>query len=218
MLEWLGTEADPIRVAFSKVFGSRWKPYGTQGGHIGGFSDDRDGVQWNVGYDPRDDRRWVGVNLEGMQYDDWPIWRLIEREAGDPTLPALVKQNKKLHDVTLLWRRDYWQASARPEIEERFIGVTPLKLGELTEPDWRSALDEAAECLTVSRKSRGRAKQTVTLADGKQVKGEVSPHLTFEYENPAKKDWEKLFREARTCMEPLHAWAVQRARQVVRFG
>jgi len=28
----------------------------------------------------------LGVNLEGMQYDDWPVARLIEREIARPLL------------------------------------------------------------------------------------------------------------------------------------
>jgi len=34
------------------------------------------------GYRPGDGFVWLGVNLEGMQYDDWPVARLIEREVS----------------------------------------------------------------------------------------------------------------------------------------
>ena len=30
-------------------------------------------VQWNAGYYPRNSAVWLGVNLEGMKYDGWPV-------------------------------------------------------------------------------------------------------------------------------------------------
>ena len=29
---------------------------------------------------------WLGVNLKGMKYDNWPVARLIERETSRPLL------------------------------------------------------------------------------------------------------------------------------------
>ncbi|MYA44598.1 MAG: hypothetical protein F4Z31_22965 [Gemmatimonadetes bacterium] len=51
-----------------------------------GLSDGNEGVQWNAGYRPGDGFVWLGLNLEGMQYDDWPVARLLEREIGRPLL------------------------------------------------------------------------------------------------------------------------------------
>ena len=45
-----------------------------------------DGVQRNAGYRPGDGFVWLGVNLEGMRYDDWPVARLIERGISRPLL------------------------------------------------------------------------------------------------------------------------------------
>ena len=42
-----------------------------------------EGVQWHAGYD---EIAWIGVNLEGMLYDGWPIARLIKRELSNPLL------------------------------------------------------------------------------------------------------------------------------------
>jgi hypothetical protein len=217
MLEWLGSEADDIRIAFSKVFGSRWRPFGSQALHVGGFSDGKEGVQWSVAYDPRDGRQWVGVNLEGMQYGDWPIARFIETELKEPDLPGLAKKHRNLAGVVAFWRRDYWQATSRPEIEEQDIAPTPIPLGELTGEQWRAALLEARNCLDSRRKRRGRATQTVTLKSGEQVTGEVSPHLTFRYTAPRQMEWEALFREARACLQPLHEWTVRRSALPIRF-
>lgn len=46
--------------------------------------DDR--VQWSAGFRPGDGFVWLGVNVEGMRYDDWPVSRLIEREICRPLL------------------------------------------------------------------------------------------------------------------------------------
>lgn len=217
MLDWLGSEADPMRIAFTKLFGTRPRPFGSIALQIGGFSDDKQGVQWNVAYDPRDGRQWVGVNLEGMQYDDWPVARLIERELRDPALPGLVREHAGLREVIVHWERDYWQATSRPEIRERNILPTPVLLGDLTAEGWRSAVEEARACLNPRRKYRGRATQQVTLQSGHQIEGEVSPHLTFRYMASGYMEWEDLCREGKACLKPIHEWATSRARKPVAF-
>jgi hypothetical protein len=217
MLEWFGDETVRIRVAFSKVFGARWRPFGSAALRLGGLSDGAESVQWNVAYDPRDGRRWVGVNLEGTQSGDWPVARLLERERRDPELLDLVRPNQALHPVVLVWRRDYWQVNSRPFIQERNIAPTPLALGDLTEEGWLGALAEAYACLDGRRKHRGRAVQTVTLANGDQVQGDVSPHLMFRYFGQGDVEWEQLFREGKERMQPLYDWAQGRAARRVTF-
>lgn len=215
MLKWIGPESERIRVAFTKVFGANPQPFGNAALRIGGFSDGKDGVQWNVAYDPDDARLWVGVNLEGMQYDDWPIARVIERELKEPSLVELVRNDPALADVHLLWRRDYWQANSRPEIEEKIIVRMPL--GALDDEAWRASLVAAQACLDKRRKYRGRGRQTVTLPNGTQVEGEVSPHLTFEYFSPAPTPYEDFFREAKGRMQNLHKWLKDRAARPITF-
>jgi hypothetical protein len=127
VLEWFGDEAARIRIACSKVFGPRWRPFGNRALQLGGLSDGAEGVQWNVAFDPRDGRRWVGVNLEGMQYDDWPVARLLERELRDPILLDLVPKDARLHPVVVLWRRDYWQATSRPVILGKLCTGAPAE-------------------------------------------------------------------------------------------
>jgi hypothetical protein len=217
MLKWLGPEGDQLRIAFTKVFGSRYEPFGSQSLHLGGLSDGKKGVQWHVGYDPRDGTRFAGVNLEGMQYDGWPVARLIERELKAPMLIEVVHGKEDLADVSLEWFRDYWQKRARPEIVERYISPTPLVLSELTAERWREALVGAAACLDSKRRRRGRATQTVTLLNGEQVTGEVSPHLTFRLTAGGDVAWEEFFRKVRTRMQPLHEWARKRSTDAVTF-
>ena len=218
MLEWLGPDGEEMRVAFTKVFGSGPRPFGSPSLHRGGLSDGVEGVQWNVAFDPRDGRQTVGVNLEGITYDDWPIARLIERELDESTLPILISRHPALAPVILRWRRDHWQAGSRLAIQESELAPTPIRLGDLDEVGWRAALDEAWGCLDSQRRRRGRGKQTVTLSNGREVEdAEVSPHLVFEFEPPEVSDWEALLREARATMEPLYQWTKERAARTVRF-
>jgi hypothetical protein len=150
-----------------------------------------------------------------MQYDDWPIARLIEQELRDPSLPKLVRDQPQLRPVVLVWERDCWQATSRPDIQEK--GIAYVQLGDLDDPQWKDMLEEARACLDPRRRYRGRATQLVTLPDGTQVEREVSPHLMFRYMDPERVEWEDLCREGKACMQPLHDWAVRRARQPVRF-
>jgi hypothetical protein len=216
-LEWLGAEKDQLRIAFTKVFGSRVRAFGTAATHVGGVSDGREGVQWRVAYDPRDGRQWVGVDLEGREYDAWPIARLILRELREISLPTVIRRNQSLRDVGLLWRRDYGQGVNRPLIQERDIAPTPIDLGDLTEPDWHAALVTARDCLNGQRKRLGRATQTVTLANGETVEGKVSPHLTFRYVAPERTEWESFLRDAKARLQPVYDWTVRRAAKPIQF-
>jgi hypothetical protein len=214
MLDWMQPEAERIRVAFTKVFGPGPQPFGNQATHVGGFSDGKDGVQWNVVYDPRDSHIAVGVNLEGMAYKDWPIATLIERELHNGSLVELVRQHPEIGNVELLWRRDYWQAKSRPEIAEREIARMPLE--NLTEDSWRAALRVASTCLDRTKKNRGRATQTVTLPNGEQVSGPVSPHLTLMCVATDSVEYEEFFRAAKKKLLPIYEWARARTAQTVK--
>ena len=62
-----------------------------------------------AGYYPRHGAVWLGVSLDGMEYDDWPVARLIEREIFRPLL--LTRYRRKVarpEKVTVLWAGDAW--------------------------------------------------------------------------------------------------------------
>jgi hypothetical protein len=217
MANWLGAEGDEMRIAFTRAFGSRWREFGNPATQIFGYSDGKNGVQWQVGYDITNEERWAGINLEGMQYDDWPVARLIERELREPSILQVVRSSERVNEVELLWRRDYWQISARPDIAQRNIPPTPIVLGALTPEAWRSALSEARDCLDRRRKYHARATQVVTLPSGEQVEGEVSPHLAFRSIRYSELSWETFLQSARTELESLHRWTVRRAAQTISF-
>ena len=102
--------ADALKGRFRDVFGCRGREFGSLSRGILGISDGNEGAQWNAGYYPRDGAVWLGVNLEGMKYDGWPVARLIEREISRPLLLTRYRRKVARPDkVTVLWARDAWQ-------------------------------------------------------------------------------------------------------------
>ncbi len=121
---------------------------GTPSRSVLGISGGNEGVQWNAGYYPRGGAVWLGVNLEGMKYDDWPVVRLIEREISRPLLLTQYRPRVARPDnVTVLWSRDAWQYSARRPIKEANIAPTPVALERLDAQGWAEAPRGARECL-----------------------------------------------------------------------
>ena len=78
--------ADTLKALFRDIFQCRGRDFGSPSRGVLGISDGNESVQWNAGYYPRHGAVWLGVNLEGMKYDDWPVARLIEREISRPLL------------------------------------------------------------------------------------------------------------------------------------
>ena len=110
--------ADALKSIFRDIFQCRGSDFGSLPRGVLGISDDNKGVQWNTGYRPGDGFAWLGVNLEGMKYDDWPVARLIEREISRPLLLTRYRRQVARPDrVTVLGARDAWQYRARPRIK-----------------------------------------------------------------------------------------------------
>ena len=72
----------------------------------------------------REDAAFLGVNLEGMAYDGWPIARFLERELDRPRLFEIRSQMESPGLTQVIWHRDAWQASLRPVILEKHIGAS----------------------------------------------------------------------------------------------
>ena len=128
---------DPLKTLLRDIFQCRGRDFCSPSRGVLGISDGNEGVHWNAGYYPRDGAVWLGVNLEGMKQDDWPVARLIERETSRPLLltryrPQVARPDK----VTVLWSRDAWQYSARHPIKEANIAPTPVALDRLRR-GWR---------------------------------------------------------------------------------
>ncbi len=78
--------SEALKSLFRDIFGCRGRDFGSPSRGVLGISDGNEGVQCSAAYRPGDGFVWLGVHLEGMQYDDWPVARLIEREISRPFL------------------------------------------------------------------------------------------------------------------------------------
>ncbi|MDE2763543.1 MAG: hypothetical protein OXQ94_05620 [Gemmatimonadota bacterium] len=209
--------ADALKSLFRDIFQCRGRDFGSPSRGVVGISDGNEGVQWNAGYYSHDGAVWLGVNLEGMKYDDWPVARLIEREISRPLLltryrPQVARPDK----VTVLWSRDAWQYSARRAIKGANIDPTPVALDRLDGQGWAEALRRARECLNPRRQHRGRRKVPVTLLPSKrypwerEVEMEVSPHLKIRTQLVGITS--RAMREGRDDLEGIWEFAVERSR------
>jgi hypothetical protein len=174
---------DPAFADFRRAFDRVFQPakpsrrFGGPSNRHQGFSDDHDGVQWNAGVDRERGVVTVGVNLEGMEYQGWPIARFIESERAAPRLPAFARSYEHAGAAEVWFSRDAWQFASRFDILEQHFGPEPpLALSRLSEDLWRMMLNEAYDCLDSHKGHRGRARQMVTLSTG-QREMTVSPHL-----------------------------------------
>lgn len=160
----------------------------------------------------------LGVNLEGMAYDDWPISRLIGAERFRPKLPEVIARLANPETIILCWWRDCWQATGRVGILEGAIEPTPITLDRVTPSVWQTLLCDAEQCLDPDRQYTGRRTMTVTLAGSRQrVERAVSPHLQFRTElwseTPlAVGDCVRRMQEARDRLAPLFDFVVDRTK------
>ena len=149
--------AEVVIGLFRDLFGCDGRRFGSLSLGLIGISDGLDGVQWNAAFFRSEQTATLGVNLEGMKYDEWPVARLIEREMSLPAL--LTKYRAKVarpEMVTVCWHRDAWQASSRVRIKESPLPPTPITLDRLDGDGWARALRSARECLDPKRGYRGR--------------------------------------------------------------
>lgn len=209
--------ADPLKTLFRDIFQCRGRDFGSPSRGVLGISDGNKGVQWNAWYRPGDGVTGLGVNLEGMKYDDWPVARLIERETSHSLLLTRYRQQVARPDkVTVLWARDAWQYSARPRIKEANLAPTPITLDRLDGQGWAEALRGARECLDPRKRHRGRRKVPVTLLPSKRhpperrVEMYVSPHLKIG--TPLVEITARAMREARESLVALYEFAAHLSR------
>ena len=204
--------ADTLKSHFRRVFGCRGRDFGSLSRGVLGISDGNEGVQWNAGYRLHEGAGWLGVNLEGMKYDDWPVARLIERELSRPLLLTRYRPRvSRPGEVTVRWTRDAWQYSARPPIKEADLAPTPIALDRLDGQGWADALRGARECLNPRKQHRGRNKAAVTLlSSGRRVEMEVTPHLTI-WTSLAEMTF-RAMRQARDNLEVLHEFTAHQSR------
>ena len=216
----LDERAGVVTDRFKDLFECAGHRFGSRPLGVLGVSDGVEGVQWNAWYSQREETAWLGVNLEGKEYEDWPVARLIERELSYRHLLTEYRVRVASPErVTVIWRRDAWQFASRIRIKESRLRPTPITLDRLDIDGWTRALGCARECLDPKRKYRGRRQTTVTiLHSGQKVERWVSPHLQFK--TPF--DWSTesaphALQQAKDNLEVLHEFATRQARPAV-FG
>ena len=152
------------------------------------------------------------MNLEGKEYDAWPVARLIERELSHPRLLTEYRVRvARPERVTVSWARDAWQVSSRVQIRESRIAPTPITLDRLDSDGWARALRGARECLDPKRNYRGSRRIGVTLlGSGQLVERWVSPHLQLRtwFDEGAP----HTLQEAKDNLQALHEFATRQAR------
>lgn len=206
----LEERADIVIRLFRDLFACEGRRFGSRSRGVLGISDGCEGVQWNAGY--QDQTARLGVNLEGLLYDGWPIARLIEREISRPLLLTEYRDRVPRPEmVTVWWWRDAWQGPSRVPIKESSLSPTPIALDRLDGDGWARALRQARECLDPERGYRGRRRTKVTLRRSDRiVERWVSPHLQFTARFA--EDSARSLRRAKDDLEVLHEFAVRQTR------
>lgn len=214
----LEERTDIVIGLFRDLFACAGQRFGSRSLGVLGISDGCEGVQWNAAYTERDGAAWLGVNLEGMLYDGWPVARLIEREISHPLLLTEYRDRVPRPEmVTVNWWRDAWQVSSRVRIRESGLSPTPIALDRLDSDGWAHALRQARECLDPERGYRGRRRTKVTLLrSGRIVERWVSPHLQFKAR--FSEDSTRSLRRAKDDLEVLREFAIRQTRPVMRQG
>jgi hypothetical protein len=198
-------EAAALHAALAALLGVAPKPFDDE--LFVGAHDGVDGVQWHVSLDRQDmiTRRFA-VNLEGLEYRNWPIARFIARELEAPKLFDTVAGADPLRKVCVQLTRDAWAGRRTRVAVERWSLLSRQPVGGLSPALWRSSLVAARTCLASADGGRGKARLTrvkTHLAEDL----ETSPHLTFGVELTADGTVEERVLELRRAMQlltPLH--------------
>ncbi len=204
-----------IKLAFESTFKGIARPFGQKTSPNKGYSDDNNGVQWNININQDTGHSFLGVNLEGMTYKNWPISKLLLTEKNNPQLPNY-SQISESNEIIVGLTRDAWQCAARPSIEEKHIQGSGTKLSDIDTLLWKSMINEALDCLDKNKNYQGRAKQLVTLkSTGKSLEKEVSPHLRIytEIDSHLPRDLQDFLKHlelARKRLQPIYNFISER--------
>ena len=164
--------------AFCSILGVKGRSFGSKSLPYQGICDGNAGVQWNL-WKNREGEFWLGVNLEGMKYDNWPIADFILNELRNAYLISLAHEIDYSPSIWVGLHREAWQVTSRPPIEQGNIGDGEVRLSKLSERIWKEMLREALDCLDENKGYRGRAKQEVTLVRRGSRIMDVTPHLNI---------------------------------------
>lgn len=178
----IDSEYTKLLQLFTSLLNVKGRPFGQLNKPSFGMSDGNEGVQWNLSVSTDTGIVGLGVNLEGMKYENWPISKFILSELETPKIFEVLKRMDYPDNIFVRFSRDAWQVTSRPNIIEKYLGGDEFTFADCDNGQWKNTLTEALGCLDEKSHYRGRAKQTVTLENmpknGDQVRlMEVSPHL-----------------------------------------
>ena len=214
-------DGDIVEQAFGLNFNVVPRPFGQKLDPTHGFSDDNNGVQWNVAVNKKTGKVSLGVNLEGMKYQnkdklkEWPITNLLLNEAKRAKLLSLTSISRA-HDIQVKMTRDAWQAASRPPIAECNIAPEGLMLSELTQEIWTNIINESLGCLNEKQGYKGRGSQVISrIKSGDKKLMDVSPHLGFRITvtNDTPQSVDKFLddlKAAQNILMPLYKFALER--------
>jgi hypothetical protein len=197
--------------AFEKQFTLEARRFGNKHAPIKGASDNAQGVQWNIAVIRDTNEIRLGVNLEGVAYQNWPITTLIQNELAASQLIETFVGIRQPEQIIVNFWRDAWQMASRPKIEEQYLAYSGSYLHKLTPEQWQEMLSEALTCLDQERKYRGRVKQIVTKTTGK-AEMEVTPHLNMHtFLTYKQSNIETALAEAYQNLKPIYEWVKRQA-------
>lgn len=104
--------------SFAHSLDIKGRPFGQLNKPFFGISDGHEGVQWNLTVYPETDSIQLGVNLEGLKYNNWPISTFILSEIEKAKLWDVRSKLKRPEETYIRFSRDAWQGPARPTIIE----------------------------------------------------------------------------------------------------
>ena len=200
----------PYLDIFTSVLNTEGRPFGQPNQPGFGISDDARGTQWNLALSEGDVKAYLGVNLEGLVYDGWPIATLLLSELKNPSLEKLKLRIEDPESVDIQFTRDAWQITRRPIIRERYIGGSIINLYDTGHGKWLQMVEEGLDCLNSAKSYRGRAQQWITLVKQNNEHQKrlmyVSPHLTFRCSICLDADFEEKFRRKLKKMAAVYDW------------
>ena len=209
----IDTEYVEILQSFNSILGIKGRPIGQLNKPFFGMSDDNKGVQWNIVITPNPQEILIGVNLEGMQYSNWPITNFILRELANPTINELKSKLQNQDIIFIRFMRDAWQVQSRPSIIEKYINEE-VAMTDMRAERWTNMLNEALACLNKNKQYRGRGKQEVTLANqpkNGEIKRtmEVTPHLYISTPIETNGNIINNLENGITRLKPVHEWVTR---------
>lgn len=209
-------EPDTLFIAlelFCKILDVKGRSFGSNSTSYQGMSDGAEGVQWNIWADKSSNSYWLGVNLEGKKFKNWPIADFLITELQENSLVEIAKKIDSTEKIIVGLNRDAWQVTYRPPIVESRIGGEEVWLSDLNTEKWKDMLREALTCLNTEKGYRGRARQEVTLQSGVRKVMEVSPHLNVHtrlniYETDSRSDIEETLNRGFSILSPIYKYIV----------